>query len=53
VKPVFEMKKLGIRNGYLLWGKLQLLEEKNALEGLRKIAFNFIKKVWLESVTVR
>jgi hypothetical protein len=47
------MKKLGIRNGNLLWGKLQLLEEKNGLEGLRKMTFNFIKKAWLESVTGR
>jgi hypothetical protein len=46
------MKKLGVRNGNLLWDKLQLLKEKNGLEGLRKIAFNFIKKVWMESVTV-
>jgi len=50
MKLVFAMKKLGIRNRNLLRGKLQLLEEKNGLEGLRKIAFNFIKKVWLESV---
>jgi hypothetical protein len=42
MKLVFEMNKLGIRNEYLIWGKLQLLEEKNALEVLRKIAFNFI-----------
>jgi hypothetical protein len=53
MKLVFEMKKLRIRNGNLLWGKLQLLEEKNGLVGLRKIAFSFINKVWLESVTVR
>jgi len=53
MKLVFEMTKLGIRNGNLLWGKLQLLEEKNGSVGLRKIAFNFINKVWLESVTVR
>jgi hypothetical protein len=31
MKLVFEMKKLGIRNEYLIWGKLQLLEENNAL----------------------
>ena len=47
------MKKLGIRNGNVLWGKLHLLEEKDALEGLWKIACNFIQKVWLDSVTVR
>jgi hypothetical protein len=52
MKLVFEMKNLGIRNGNILWGKLHLLKEKDALEVLRAIACIFMQKVWLEAVIV-
>jgi hypothetical protein len=52
MKLIFEMKKTAVRNGNILWNKLHLLQEKDALEVIRVNARNFMQNVWLKPVTV-